>query len=104
MMSITSEAIDRTHVRLAAIPSEKGDLVRWRFVSIGVNQHEKYNGFVHTQAVNMFPMSMARASSQRDTVHRHRNINAILDATTACFHKDMDDLIHTHPPRETEPE
>ena len=48
-------------------------------------------------------MSMARALSQRHTVHGHRKIIASLDATFACFHKDMDELIHAHPPRETEP-
>ena len=31
-------------------------------------------------------------------------MTAILDATVACFHKDMDELIHAHPPRETEPD
>ena len=36
-----SEAVDGTHVRLAAIPSEKGDFVRSRFVSIEVNEHER---------------------------------------------------------------
>ena len=49
-------------------------------------------------------MSMARAASQRHTVHGHRKITAILDACKACFHKDMDELIHAHPPRETGPE
>ena len=90
-------------MRLAAIPSEKGDLVRWRFVSIEVNQHERYDGFADRQALKVFPMSMARAASQRHTVHGHRKITAILDAAAAWFHKDMDELIHAHPPRETEP-
>ena len=49
-------------------------------------------------------MSMARAASQRHTVHGHRKITAVLDATVACLHKDMDELIHAHPPRETEPD
>ena len=99
-----SEAIDGTHVRLAAIPSEKGDFVRWRLGSIEVKQHERYDGFADTQALEVFPMPMARAASQRHTVHGHRKITAILDATIACFHKDMDELILAHPPRETEPE
>ena len=30
----------------------------------------------------------------------HRKSTAILDA---CFHRDMNELIHVHPPRETEP-
>ena len=37
-------------------------------------------------------------------MHGHRKITAILDATFACFHKDMDELVHAHPPRETEPD
>ena len=61
-------------------------------------------GFAVTQAVKVFSMSKARAASQRHTVHDHRKITAILDATFACFHKDMDELIHAHPPREAEPE
>ena len=68
--------------------------MRWRFLSIEVNQHEEYDGFADTQAVKVFPMSMARATSQRHTVHGHRKSTAILDATVACFHKDMDELIH----------
>ena len=49
-------------------------------------------------------MSMARATSQRHTEHGHHKLIAILDGSTACFHTDMDELIHGHPPRETEPE
>ena len=97
-----SEAIDGMHVRMAAIPSENGDLVRWRLVSSEVNQYERYDGSVDTQALKVFPMSIARAASQRHTEHGHHKITAILDATFACFHTDMDELIHAHPPRETE--
>ena len=96
--------VDGTHVRLAAIPPEKGDLVRWRLGSIEVNQHERYDGVADTQAVKVFPVSMARTASQRHTVHGHREITAILDATTACFHEEMDELSHALPPRETEPD
>ena len=46
-----SEAVQGTYVRLAAIPSEKGDLVRWRLGRIEVKQHERYDGFGDTQAV-----------------------------------------------------
>ena len=84
-----SEAFGGAHGRMAAIPSEKGDFVRWRFVSIEVQAR-----------VKVFLMSMARAVNQRHTLHCHRKITAILDATIACFHKDMDGLIHAHPPRE----
>ena len=88
-------------MRLAAIPSEKRDLARWRIGSIEVNQHERYDGFADTQALNVFPTSKARAASQRHTEHGHHNITAILDATTACFQTNMDELILAHPPRET---
>ena len=70
-------------------------------VSIGVNQHERYEGFADTQTLRVFPMSTARAASQRHTEHRHRQITAILDT---CFHTDIDELIHAHPPRESGPE
>ena len=99
-----SEAIDGIHVRMAAIPSENGDLVRWRLGSIEINQYERYDGFADTHASKVFPMSIARAASQRHTEHGHHKITAILDATRACFHTDMDELIHAHPPRETEPD
>ena len=55
-----SEANEGTHVRMAAIPSENGDLVRWRLVSIEVNQYERYDGFADTQALKVFPMSIAQ--------------------------------------------
>ena len=85
---------------MAAIPSENGDFVRWRLVSIEVNQYERYDGFADTQALKVFPMSIARAASQRHTVSGHHKITTILDATIACFHTDMDELIDAHPPRE----
>ena len=67
-----SEAIEGTHVRMAAIPSENGDFVRWRLGSVEVNQHERYDGFADTQALKVFPTSVARALSQRHTEHGHR--------------------------------
>ena len=93
-----NETIDGSHVRMAAIPSEKVDLTRWRIVSIEVNQHERYNGFADTQALKVFPMSTARAAGPRHTEHRHRQITAILDT---CFLTVMDELIHAHLPQET---
>ena len=89
-----SEAIEDTHVRVAAIAAGKGDFVRWRLGSIEVNQYEKYDGFADTQALKVFPTSKARAASQRHTEHGQRNIIAIMDATMACFHTHMDELIH----------
>ena len=50
-----SEAIEGTRVRVVAIPSENGDLVQWRLVSIDVNQYERYDGFADTQALKVFP-------------------------------------------------
>ena len=60
--------------------------------------------WLRTHASVVFPMSMARAASQRHTVLGHRKITGILDAAIACFHPDMDELIHAQPSRETEPE
>ena len=77
---------------MAAIPSENGDFVRWRLGRIKVDQPEKCNG------------SAARAASQRHTEQGQHKITAILGATTVCFHTDMDELIHAHPPREIEPD
>ena len=91
------DAIDGVHVLMAAIPSEKGHIVRWIFV-------ERYDGFAETEALKVFPMSTARAASLRHTEHGHHNITEILDATKACFHTDVDELIHAHLPRETEPD
>ena len=53
-----------------------------------------HDGFADTQALKSFPMSIARAASQRHTEHGHRKITAILDATKACVHTDMDGSIH----------
>ena len=83
-----SEDNHGTKMRMAAIPSEVENLVCW-------------NGFADAQALKVLPMSTARAASQRHTEHVHRKSTAILDA---CFHTDMNELMHTHPPRETEPE
>ena len=58
-----SEAIEDTRLHLAAIPSEKGDLVRWRLGRIEFKQYEKYDGF----ELKVFPTSRARATSQRHT-------------------------------------
>ena len=53
------------------------------------------------QTLKVFSMSTARAASQSHTEHVHRKSTAILDA---CFHTDMHELIHAHPPGETEAE
>ena len=69
-----------------------------------VNQHERYDVFAGTHALKVFRMSIASAASERHTEHGHRQITASLDAGVACFHTDMDGLIHAHPPREAEPD
>ena len=92
-----SEAINGIHVRMAAIPSEMGDLARWRLVNMEVNQHERYDGFADTQDGKCFP---CRWQEQQVNVTQ---LVTILDGAIACFHTDMDDLIHAHPPRETKP-
>ena len=100
-----SEAIYGIHVRVAAIPSETGDFVRWRVVTIEVNQYEKYDGFADTQALKVFPMSIARAPSQRHTEHGHPT--RFLQSWTllqARFPTETEELIHAHPPRDTEPD
>ena len=61
----------------------------WRLVSIEVNLYERYDGFTDTQALKVFPMSTARAASQRHTEPGHHKITAILDASVACFHTDI---------------
>ena len=90
-------------MRVAAISSEKGDFAHWRLDSIEINQYEKYDGFADTQAVKVVPTSKARATSQphTHTEYGHRMMIAIMDAAFACFHTNMDELIHAHTPRET---
>ena len=94
-----SESIDGTKRRMAAVLIEAGNLGSWRFVNSKVNQIERYDEFADAQAVKVFLISMARAASQRLTELGHRKRIAILDA---CFHADMDELIHGRPPQETE--
>ena len=73
--------------------------MRWNLGSIKVNQNKMYDGFADTQVVKVFSMSTARAASQRHTEHVQCGGTAILDDAVACFHTDMDELIHAHPPR-----
>ena len=80
----------RSHLRMETLCA--GDLSAWK--STMFSQTRKHS--------KCFPCRWQE--QQRHTVHGHRKITAILDDTLACFHKDMDELIHAHPPRETEPE
>ena len=98
-----SEAVHGIHVRMAAIPSENGDFVRWRLVSIEGNQYERYDGFADTQALKVFPVD---CKGSRSTSHRARTSQDYCNHGRhfACFHTNMDELIHAHPPRETDPD
>ena len=97
-----SEATNGKHVRMKIIASEKGDIVRWRLVSMEVNNHERPDVFAGTPSLKVFRMLIAKAASHRHPEHGHRKIIAILDAAVAFFHAEMDETIYAHPPREAE--
>ena len=84
---------------MAAILIEAGNFGSWRLVNNKVNQTERYDEFADAQAVKVFLISTARAASQRHTELGHRKSIAIFDA---CLYTDMYELIHAHPPEETE--
>ena len=89
------EAADGIHVRMAAIPSENGDLVCWRLVSIEVNQYERYDVFADTQALKVSP-------ERQVNVTRCTDITRLLQSWTLLkhvFHTNMDELILAHPPK-----
>ena len=48
-----SEATDGTHVRMKIIAHNKGGLVRWRLVSMEVNQYERHDVFAGTPALTV---------------------------------------------------
>ena len=96
-----SEATDGTHVRMKVIAHNKGDIVRWRRVSMEVNQYERHSVFAGTPALKVFRMLIANAASHRHTEHGHRRIIAILGAAVAFFHADMGEVIYAHPPAES---
>ena len=79
-------------------------VVRWRLVSIEVNQHEGHDVFAGPPALKVFRMLIAKAARHRHTEHGHRKVIAILDAAVAFFHADMDEVINAHPPAEAEPD
>ena len=55
-----SEATDGTHVRMKIIAHNKSDLVRWRLVSMEVNQHERHDVFAGTPALKVFRMLIGK--------------------------------------------
>ena len=93
-----SEATDGTHVRMKIIAHKKGDFVRWRLVSMEVNQYERHDVFAGTPALKVFRTLIATAASQRHSEHGHRKISAILDVAVAFLHAEMVDVIYAHPP------
>ena len=99
-----SEATDGTHVRMKVIGSEKGDLVRWRLVSMEVNQYERHAVFAGTPALKVFRMLIAKEASHRHSEHGHRKVVAILHAAVAFLLADMDEVIYAHPPTDAEPD
>ena len=99
-----SEATDGAHVRVMIIAHNKGDLVRWRLVSMEVNHYERHDVFAGTPALKVFRMLIATAASHSHPEHGHRKVIAILDVTVAFFHADMEDKIYAHPPAEAEPD
>ena len=86
------------------IAQNKGDLVRWRLVSMEVNQYERHHVFAGTHALKVFRMLIAKAASHSHREHVHRKIIAILDVAVAFFHADMEDKKNAHPPAEAEPD
>ena len=98
---IRPEATVGIHVRMKIIAHNKGDLMRWRLVSM-VSQHERHNVFAGTPALKVFRMLIAKATSHSNTEHGHRKIVAILELTVAFFHADMEDVRYVHPPAEAE--
>ena len=63
-----SEATDGTHVRMKITAHNKGDLVRWRLVSVVVNQYERHDVFAGTPASNVIRMLIAKAASHSHTM------------------------------------
>ena len=45
------------------------------------SKYERYDHFADTQTLKAFPMSIAKATSQRHTEHRHHKITATVDVS-----------------------
>ena len=61
------------------IAHNKGDLVRWRLVSMEVNHYERHDVFAGIPALKVFRMLIAKAASHNHPEHGHRKVIAILD-------------------------
>ena len=86
------------------IAHNKGDLVRWRLVSMEVNHYERHDVFAGIPALKVFRMLIAKAASHNHPEHGHRKVTAILDLAFTVFHADMEDNTNAHPPAEAEPD
>ena len=91
-------------MRIKERASEKGDVVRWRFAIMEVNQHERHDVFAGTPASKVFRILFAKAASHRYTEHGHYKVIAIFDTAVAFFHAYVEKVIYAHPPAEAEPD
>ena len=104
-----NETIDETHERTTAILSGEVDGTHWKIVRSGVNQHKRYQDFADTQAPKEVGMLTTKTTKQSQTHYGHRKNYTILNTTFVFLHTlltvtDMEELIHAHPPRETDPD
>ena len=106
-----NETIDETHERTTAILSDEvdGKHWNWKIVRSVVNQHKRYQNFADTQAPKEVRMLTTRTTKQSQTEYGHRKNITILNTTFVFLHTlltvtDMEELIHAHPPRETDPD
>ena len=85
---IRREATDGIHVRMKIVAHNKGDLVRWRLVSM-VNQYQRHDVFAGTPAFKVFRMLIGESASHSHTEHGHRKIIAILDVAARHGRRDI---------------
>ena len=78
-----NEATDGAHVRMKIIAHNKGDLVRWRLISMEVNHYERHVVFAGTPVLKVFRMLIAKAASHSHPEYGHRKVIAILDVAVA---------------------
>ena len=81
-----SEATDGTHLRVKITVHNKGDLVRWRLVSLEVNQYKRHDVFVDTST------SVYLLQKQQVTDNANHEIIAILDVVAVFLHTDLQEV------------
>ena len=67
--------------------------------SINTKKYEEFRRHASIESGSHVKGKSSKSTS--NTEHGQRKIIAIMDATMACFHTNMDELIHAHTPRET---